>query len=439
MRNDYDWDWENAIFVNGDISDDLVTALAPEILRLKQKRPQAITVGIDSNGGSISAASRLLDLLKAPDTKGEVATVVTVAINKAFSAAATLLALGDYAVALPSAQIHYHDVRFSTYYDLTSSKATEAARALRRENDRVALSLAHSVVERITWIFIDLKKTFPEAKKEFPNVEASVRELGLADLSNGDIPQLDLAGLICAQYKASSAEGQKVLGTAMERLQAWRKLQLSNTEFSNLNRPDADSAALFRDDNPMLSVVNSTLPAGRKFTWSGRTELRSDLVLLFLLLFRDAANDPALRLTEETLADLMTDFAFFNEIRQEAHVDKTVDLVISDDNILFGTKILRAAKEMEEGARKKYWAGVYPQIQTYWAYVVLLCRTLFDGEHPISLDDALFLGLIDEISGRKFPEPRRYVREARVKRLNSYAEEAARPMRKWPRPKRSGN
>jgi hypothetical protein len=163
--------------------------------------------------------------------------------------------------------------------------------------------------------------------------------------------------------------------------------------------------------------------------------LQNDLVLLFLLLFRRAANDPALRMNEETISDLMVEYAFFQEIRQKRHVDKALELVLEDDYVLFGdfvsTKLNNASKE--EWA--KLWAIVYPQVQTYWAYVVLLCRTLFDGEHPISLEDALYLGLIDEISGRDFPEPRRLIRAKRIATEREKAERQSMPMRKWLRPR----
>src|SRR5262245_9048673 len=91
--------WDSAVSVSADISDAMVASLAPQILKLKQRNPEVITVGIDSVGGSVSAVTQLLGLLKAPGASGEVATVITVALNKAYSAAATLLGLGDYAVA----------------------------------------------------------------------------------------------------------------------------------------------------------------------------------------------------------------------------------------------------------------------------------------------------------------------------------------------------
>ncbi len=97
--------WNRAIYVDGKIDDELVKKLTPEILRLKQKSKQPITVAIDSYGGNIPALEALIGLLKAPDQDGRRCEVYTTVTNRAYSAAANLLAFGDYAVAFPHAQI----------------------------------------------------------------------------------------------------------------------------------------------------------------------------------------------------------------------------------------------------------------------------------------------------------------------------------------------
>lgn len=433
--NTLEWNWDHSIFVDQEITEELVTSLTPQILRLKQKNPATITVGIDSEGGSISAASQLLAVLDSPDLNGRRPKIVTVAVNRAYSAAATLLALGDYAVALPSARIHYHDLRYGTYHDLTSAKATRAARLLQRENDRLALRLAHAVVERLTWIFIDLSKKFEETKKGFPEVATSIDELGLHSVLAPDAPKLDLCGFVCSQMKEMSADGVEVLESALEKLKAWRKLELAFEEFSSTNKPDQDAGALFRDDNPLLAVINAGVAPANKVTWKSRGGLRADLVLMMLLLFKAAAANPALRMTEESITELMTEFSFFREVRKQEHVDKVVDLILKDDYILLSDMVSQKIKNADPAERREILEDVYPQMQTYWAYVVLICRTLFSGEHPISLEDALFLGLVDEIAGRKFPEPRRHIRAKRVAQERREEALSAKPQRKWLRPR----
>lgn len=433
----FDWHWQRAIFVNEEITDKLVSSLAPEILRLKETSPDPITVGIDSPGGNIAAASNLLSLLKAPGRTGVPTTVITVAINKAFSAAASLLALGDYAIALPSAQIHYHDVRFSTFFDLTSSKAVEAARELQRENDRMALLLADSVVERLTWIFIGLQPSFDQAKKDFPALVADVNDLGMDAIWAAPGPKLDFAGFVCGQYAHTSTQGDSLIQEALQKLKAWRRLEIAYREFQKANQPASSEVALFRDDNPLITVVNSGLGATDKFSWTNREGLQRDLVLLLLLLFRKATKSSSLRVNEMTIADLMTEYAFVREIRRQKHIDSAMTLMLQNDYILFDDYVSKKINEAESDEKRRALLGVlFPQVQVFWAYVVLMCRSLFDGEHPISLDDALFLGLIDEVAGRDVPRSKRIVRNEYLRSEAAKMAQLQQPLRKWLKPRR---
>jgi ATP-dependent protease ClpP protease subunit len=105
---------ENAsrgVFVTREITDDLVGELAPKIVSLRQSGEEPICVYIDSAGGSVFYAERLLDLLTSPRQDGHVPWIVSVCIGFAASAAADLLALGQYAIAYPFAVIHHHGTR----------------------------------------------------------------------------------------------------------------------------------------------------------------------------------------------------------------------------------------------------------------------------------------------------------------------------------------
>jgi ATP-dependent protease ClpP protease subunit len=430
----FDWNWDHAVMVDDEISDKFVAKLSKDILKLKQTGAQTITVGINSPGGSIEAANTLLSLLKAPGPKGTDTTVITVAVDKAYSAAASLLALGDYAVALPSAHIHYHDVRFTQYFDLTSAKAVQAARELQRANDRMALRLADSVVERLAWIFIFLQPSFDQAKKDFPALLGHVEELGMNEIWQAEGPKLDFGGFVCSQFGHTSTEGDALIHEAIKKLKGWRKLEIAYSEFSHANQPETDNAALFRDDNPLIAIVNSGQGESEKFTWTDRDGLKSDLVLLMLLLFRRAPGNPTLRLTDSVIADLMTEFAFFKEIRRRNHIESVIDLLREHDFVFFddfvSEKIANAKSEEERGQLLRV---LFPQAQLLWAYVVLMCRSLFDGEHPISVDDALFLGLVDEIAGRSSPRSKRHTRNESLRFLSNTPFE--RPQRKWRNPR----
>ena len=148
--------WNRAIHIDTTIDETLLKTLTPRILKLKQESTDPITIGIDSPGGSISAMQSLLALLRAPDQDGNRIEIYTVSTNRAYSAAASMLAFGDYSVAFPHSQILYHDVRYSGVEDLTPSKALRTARELEKGNVEFSLKLANHVRRRLLWVYLDL-------------------------------------------------------------------------------------------------------------------------------------------------------------------------------------------------------------------------------------------------------------------------------------------
>jgi hypothetical protein len=216
------------------------------VLKLKQSGNRSITVGIDSVGGNLLATEQLLKILKAPNQDGQIPWILTVALNKTFSAAACLLALGDYAVAMPSAQVLFHDVRIGEVHDVTPTRAATAARELSRENDRVALLIAKSVAKRLAWNSIDLKRTYPEARKRIPELAKEVDALRAPQNLQADSPYFDLAGLICSIYEQTSPVGDRLIVKSVQHLTHWRKLEIAFESFKTINRPDTDAHALFR-------------------------------------------------------------------------------------------------------------------------------------------------------------------------------------------------
>src|SRR6185295_18969919 len=105
---------ERAIYVQGDIDEKLFHALTPQILRLKEDTSRPITVFIDSPGGSILIAARLLSLLRAVVHGRDCPEIVTVATGDACSAAAAILAQGDYVMAFRHARLLFHGTRIES-------------------------------------------------------------------------------------------------------------------------------------------------------------------------------------------------------------------------------------------------------------------------------------------------------------------------------------
>ena len=96
---DYRLNPARSIQVNGVIDDQLISKLAPEILALRRGNLEPITVYINSPGGMVRSMETLLALLQTRDQDGNAPRILTVVFGIAGSAAATLLGLGDYAVA----------------------------------------------------------------------------------------------------------------------------------------------------------------------------------------------------------------------------------------------------------------------------------------------------------------------------------------------------
>ena len=169
-------DWTRSIMIRDTIDDDLLKKITPEILLLRQQSDAAITVGLDSPGGSIPALESMLALLTGPTQDKKSGQIITVATNRAFSAAASFLAFGTYAVALPHSKILFHDVRYGGMEDVTPTKARDAANALQDVNDSFALRLARRVIRRLIWVYIDLNSDFKDMQTKWPKTICEIFE-----------------------------------------------------------------------------------------------------------------------------------------------------------------------------------------------------------------------------------------------------------------------
>src|SRR5262245_1665402 len=99
------------IFIRGTITQELIDRVTPEIFQLRKGNNEPITVYIDSPGGSTRLGAVLSTLLRTPTQDRIQSRIIAVVTGHAHSAAADLLASGDYAIAYPDAWIHYHGTR----------------------------------------------------------------------------------------------------------------------------------------------------------------------------------------------------------------------------------------------------------------------------------------------------------------------------------------
>ncbi|MCX6027676.1 MAG: ATP-dependent Clp protease proteolytic subunit, partial [Chloroflexi bacterium] len=172
----WELDWNRVLYVNSAIDDDFVRRVAPEILKLKQASAAPITVAIDSEGGYLSSLDSLHGLLTSPGQRGERWHILTVAMNRAQSAAATLLALGDYSFAYDHSRILFHPVRLDAD-ELTAERAIYTASSLQRDDDRYAALLAEHNLIKIIWSFDELRRPalVEHARKRYPVVAERFR------------------------------------------------------------------------------------------------------------------------------------------------------------------------------------------------------------------------------------------------------------------------
>jgi ATP-dependent protease ClpP protease subunit len=210
----YALNWHRAVYIDGRIDDELVKRLTPEILRLKQDSDEPITIAIDSFGGQIPSLDALVGILKAPDQDGRRCQIYTVVTHRAYSAAANLLALGDYSVAFPHAQILYHDLRYSGLDDVTPAKAARTARELEEDNDRFALKLAHHLARRFVWTYLDMKSSFERVRKKYSNYAAE-QEKTLCDVvPDSAAAPIDIVGFALSLFENLSSPADNQIAIA---------------------------------------------------------------------------------------------------------------------------------------------------------------------------------------------------------------------------------
>ena len=88
---------DRAIYVQGVIDQALLYRLTPQIISLQNQGDEPLTIYIDSPGGSVSHMESLLHLLRYRQNSDDPTYVITVVTAQAASAAADMLAAGNYA------------------------------------------------------------------------------------------------------------------------------------------------------------------------------------------------------------------------------------------------------------------------------------------------------------------------------------------------------
>jgi ATP-dependent protease ClpP protease subunit len=423
--------WNRAIHIDTAIDDMLLKTLTPRILKLKQESTDPITIGIDSPGGNIAAMLSLLGLLQAPDQDGNYIEIYTVSTNKAFSAAASLLAFGDYSVAFPHSKILCHDVRYSGIEHVTPSKALRTARELERGNVEFSLKLAHKIRRRIIWVYIDLQNKFYKVRERYSQF-AEKQDAEFSEvLSSIENISIDIVGFALTLFsKLSNPIGNEIAIGALHLLNSWMQIDKIERQLFIDDKVNKDSNYLIKVMNDLvIGIRNMNLgiqesdESPEPIQVDGLSESAQKDIKLFLeVIARRFAIDKYPDISHDVLDSVIEDFAFIKEIRSSQHVQAITKLILDTDTIFFGGSIKTELDNAKDDTdRGRILAPVYPQARMLWFYIVSLCRCLCSGEHLLTPYDAQLLGFVDEVLGGGPVESRREWRKSQPDYVQSEA------------------
>ena len=367
-----------AIYVVGEINQAMVDRLTPQILTLQQTSSEPITVYIDSPGGGTYYAQLILNLLKNHDQDNRHCQIITVVTGLAASAAADILASGDYAIAYRHATIHFHGVRTSRGDAITHESASSLAEALRQTNEGYALDLARQVLGRFMFVYMQLESDFPSVRRSEANwsdVEC------LAE---------------CMTQK---------LGGFSELLQlAVRK---------------------HNQTHALLEYYSGELAAKKEVF--ARPALREAILLKCLIDWELGRNDAQdWRFSSEGLAAISEDFILLVDYEDGKHMSDLEQLSRQWGSFLLDVD-LRAGYDRTPDDQRAAYVSLHTKerFREVWHFLVSVCRALQQGENRLSSRDAYWLGLINEIPGTTFSS---------IRELIEQQDEV--PMAPLPKPKR---
>jgi ClpP protease-like protein len=358
---------DRAIYVTGRIEQDLLTRLTPEINKLRLASLDPVTVYIDSNGGTPFYAEHIRQLIQAPHPDGGRCRVITVVTGTAASAAADMLAQGDYAIAFPHSFILYHGFRTSSDVGLTFEGATSLASSLQESNERYAVRLARCAFPRFCFRVSQFKDEFQQyIGQAVPAFMMSIQQL------------------VIALTKKISSTNVGLLQDAADRKDVIEDLTRSVSKHLGQRNLEKLSYAEFEAEL-LKGIIKHKIRAHKAETWSlskqGLTEVSNDFKLLH-------------------------DFHFGSQKRDLERFVKTL-----------GKLFLQDAERQEfdqlpgDDVAKLDWLKerVEKRLHPLWYFVVSFSRLLQTSDYALTPEDAYWLGLIDEVRGSSLPNLREMV------------------------------
>jgi len=350
-NSDYRLNPRRAVYVTGVLDDEMLARLTPRILTLQHESRDPICVYINSPGGLPRSAESLLNLLRLSDQDiAEPCRIITAVTVEASSAAADLLASGDYAVAFPQSKILHHGVRPST---LESTGLLNER--LRISNSIYAMQLARKSEDRFTFRFYSVRDEF-----------ASIRE------KKGDPNLSDYDCFVQVIQEKLSFDAKKIFDKAVKRAERYKALINSvatGGSMSGAETPLQVQAVIIKAIVE-FEVSGANSAETQDFRVGGMRRLVDD----FYLLNEYLTGNTNQRLEEwcKTIGRL------FLNAEQQAEIDGI------DDEAERLKRLIEVNK---------------PILQPMLSFFIALCHALQEGENELTATDAFWLGLVDEVIG----------------------------------------
>lgn len=346
---------ERGVYVTEPLTQALVAKISPRIIELRKVVAEPISVFINSPGGDIRVLDILDGLLRSRDADGRRNRVITVALGDANSAAATLLALGDYAIAHRHSRMHFHGSRLPIVEELTAEVASDRAGRLAGLNRNIAMKLATEVMKRLVLRYVRLQPEFSAAQQR---LKMRVRN--------------PIACFADCVKRHVSPSGDRLLAYAIRNM--GRLAQISDT-LRKAGLKDSDSR-LAADAKVFRAILTFEIREHRKQDWC---------------LDEFGMND--------VLADyfLLRDYIFGEHVHHLASaVDRYGPSFLNDEQFAEFS-----AKEASDSAAAKRWLRplVEPDVREFWYFTVCLCRLMQEGENSLGATDSYWLGVVDEVIG----------------------------------------
>ncbi len=363
---------DRSISVNGLINQGLVYSLTPRIVRLQHESRNPITVYIDSPGGNVASAGAILRLLRSPGLDSSMpCTLITVATSLSASAAAILLASGDYVIAYPDSVIHFHGTRTYRQTPITVEEAADVARDLKASNEASAVSLARTRNQQFFFRFVTLRSEFEQYRTKNP--------------------------------KAIS-EKDCFVGMISEKLSPWGMEVIRKAEVRNI-RYDSLSSRVFK--SPAIKRQLKLMQDGQKPEHYRKLEAE---ILRTIIGFELASNKKVENwaFAGKGMAQVADDFLLLNEYVGQHRNDWIENFCEDWKDFILEEGDKAAIEALPEDQRKTARvAKLAPVLLPVWLFFGAICHVLQVEENPLTPTDAFWLGLVDEVLGADLPTLRK--------------------------------